>query len=356
MKNRLLMLMICGIFTILSLNIVFSGDSDLVNLTNQQYNIDSLNMSGNDTNFTTYNYLNVDLSVNFTSNNTNLTNDEVWYQWFLDGVNVLKGFGRNVLSLFFESDDLGTHLVQVNASTTENGTNDIWSNDVVWNISVIQPVLEPDYIFTDEEIYDSVDITCNHKYTGHVWLYDIDVLVTLQNTSREWIKATPSLTTSNIVHFITRDYLDDRNVTIRCRTYNTYFNYSNYTYSQPIWKKSVNDVRLFRIFNKPIFVGQLNAFESECDMSKNNKYEILYHWMDGNADGTYDKLMAYVDGSNQNKSTFLFETKYILSGQQSINTGCIIKKLTSESWEFSYCNEEEETCAVQKTFKIEVFE
>ena len=326
-----------------------------IDLYNQYYNIGVLNQNGTDTNFSVDMYLNVELSVNYTTQ-ANATNEQIWYQWFLDGVSVLKGWGSNVINLFFEIEDEGVREVSVNASLS-NSTDDenVWSSTKTWTINVTKPTLEPNYILTDTEVYDSIDIVCRHQYTGHVWLYDVDALVTLENGSREWVKTTSSLSSSDLIHFSLLDYQTDRNVTIRCRTYNTYFNYSNYTYSQPIWKKDINNVKLFKIFNKPMFVGQINAFETHCDMSNNNKYEILYHWIDGNADGTYDKLMQYQEGQNINKSVYLFETKYILSGIQNINTGCVIKKLTSDNWEFSYCNEEDDTCAVQKVYNFEVF-
>lgn len=338
------------------MNIVYSADSDLVNLTNQTYTIIETGVSGNDTNFTTYDYLNVELSVNYTSNNTNLTNNEVWYQWFLDGLNVVKGWGVNVITFFFGTEDLGNHLIQVNASSSENGTNNIWSDTLSWNVTIVQPTLEPQTLTPIEntEVYDSINIYCRHEYTGHTWFYDVDVKVKLNSTTYAWLNATDSPTLSEWNSFDLSQYVDDLNYSIRCRTYNEYFNYSNYTQVDNIQRKSLNQLKLFRPMMSSIFNGQLVVFESDCDMSKNNKYIILDHFADANTDGTYDKLMEYSNTSLTNRSVFWFNTKFIITGTQLVTIGCIVQKQTNDAWEFSSCKETEQTCTIQNTYEIEV--
>jgi hypothetical protein len=297
------------------------------------------------------------LSVNYTTNDTNITNDKVWYQWFLNGFDYIKGWGVNVVTFFFRTEDIGVNVVSVNASTG-NETNSTYGNTITWTINVTQPILEPSELQPTEgtEVYDSIDIYCHHEYTGHTWFYDIDVMALQTNGSRSWQDVTseiPTLYDWNNYDLTT--YADfDNNLSVRCRTYNEYFGYSNFTENNGIIKKSLNQVKLYRPILSTIFIGQLTAFETDCDMSKSSKYLILDHFVDGNADGTYDKLMEYNASSNMNLSMFWYDTKFIISGKQQMSVGCIIQKKTTDAWDFSFCKETEQTCTIQNTYDIEV--
>jgi hypothetical protein len=352
MKNNKLSFIFVIMFSVLCVVIV---NADGVNLTNQTFIVTETGQTGNDTNISVYDYLHLQLSVNTTNSSTN--NSEVWYSWFLDGVSTVKGWGANVVTFFFGTSDIGVHSISVNASTT-NDTNATYGNTLTWNpVTVTQPILEVSDLqpLEGSEVYDSVNIYCRHSFTGHTWLYDVDTLVTLLNGSREWqnVVTTPTSDEWNI--FDLTPFADtDNNVSVRCRSYNENFGYSNFSYVSGIIKRSINNIKLFRPIENTIFVGQLTAFTTDCDMSNNNKYIILDHFVDGNADGTYDKLLEYNSSLAINQSTFMFDTKFIISGTQKVSVGCIIQKRTTDAWDFSYCKEDQQTCTIQNTYEYEV--
>ena len=328
-----------------------------VNLVNQSATVIETGYTTNDTNLSVYDYLNLQLSVQ--TENASINNSQVWYQWFLDSTEYVKGWGVNVANFFFKHNDVGIHRVDVNASTS-NETNATYGNVLSWYpINVTEPTLEPTTLEpnTGDEILDSINILCRHEFTGHNWLYDIDVYINNKTGSKQWLNVTNNPVPKVNTYFDLIDYADfDDNVSVRCRTYNEHFGYSNYTYNYGIVKKSFNDVKLFRPIFSTIFIGQLTMFNTICDMSKNNKYQILYHFVDVNGDGSYDKLASYSNTSNTNMSSFVFDTQFIISGKQQIVIGCIIQKKDTTTWDFNYCNEDQTQCTVQNTYNIVVAE
>lgn len=356
MKINMKLVMMMFLITVMS---IFIYAEDNITLENQTFNIIEAGINGTNTSFTTYDYLNTQLSVNFTSNNTNLNNDNIWYQWFFNGVDVLKGWGQNVINFFFTKDDVGINTIQVNASNTENGTNNVWSNTLSWTINVTEPTKEPTELLpiTETEVFDSINIYCRHEFTGHNWMYDIDVK-TYNGTAYNWYSVNNGVPTmEEWSAFDLTSYVDNLNYSIRCRTYNEYYNYSNYIQVDNINKKSQNQLKLFRPIYSTIFLGQMVNFQTECDMSKNSKYKIIYHFADGNADVTYDKLLDYSNTTiypSINKSIFMYATQFENEGTQRASIGCIIEKKTSESWEFPSCKEGQSTCTIQTTYEFEV--
>jgi hypothetical protein len=221
---------------------------------------------------------------------------------------------------------------------------------------VTQPTLEPNILQTDLEIYDSINTYCKHEFTGHSWFYDLQLYINNATGQKNWINLTSNPIYNEISSYDLYNYADfDDNVTLRCRTYNEYFGYSNYSYQYNIIKKSLNDVKLYRPFLSTIFLGQLTEFYTICDMANNNKYSILYHYVDINGDGTYDKLSGFNQSLNMNYSSFVFDTQFEISGDNSIAVGCIIKKNNvGETWDFSYCNEAQTECTIQNSYVVNV--
>ena len=263
------------------------------------------------------------------------------------------------MNFFFEKEDVGVHIVSVNASFS-NSTNASYGIPITWILNVTEPTLEPSELQPTEatEVYDSITIGCRHEYTGHVWFYDIDVMTKDKTGARNWVNINNNIPTQlEWNSFDLTPYADfDDNVSIRCRTNNEYFGYSNYTYQNGIVKRSLNQIKLFRPILNDIFIGQLTAFTTDCDMSKSSKYSILYHFVDANGDGTYDKLLEYANTTMTNRSIFMFDTKFIISGSQNVIVGCIIQKNNNDAWDFSYCTDNKNTCTIQKTYEIEVLE
>ena len=324
-------------------------------LINQTFYVSVLNITNLTTNVTVDAFINTEFSVNVSSTG-DVTNAATWYDWFINGVKTIFGWGVNRISVMFESDDIGNNTIQVNASTGFNGTGTV-SNTITWYVNVTMPVLEPDSLYPNNvEVYESINIQCKHNYTGHVWWYDIDINVTNSSGDTFWVNTTNGLSKSGRVTFDLTPFNASSNYQVRCRTWNEFFNYSNFTYATDIEKKVKNHIKLYKKLNKPIFEQSINSFSTECDMSYNNKYYITYHWTDVNADGLYEKLKEYNASDSVNKSYYGFNTLYYIPGEISINTGCIINKNTAEPWEFTYCDEDSDSCALQKSYTLQVIE
>ena len=79
-----------GVYFNFSLSDFIPVLSQEVYLFNQSALIVETGQTSNATNLTIYDYLNIELSVQPT--NSSINNSEVWYQWFLDGADVIKGW------------------------------------------------------------------------------------------------------------------------------------------------------------------------------------------------------------------------------------------------------------------------
>jgi len=318
-------------------------------LINQTYDVDILNITSTNTSFSVDTYLTVDFGVNVS--NAVVGNDNIWYVWFQNGVELVKGWGMNVINIFFENSESGTNIISVNATYLPENNETLWSNTMSWNVTVTTPVLIPESISAGGSIvYDSITLECLHNFTGHVWNYHMQVKV---NTTT-WINVTDYPTRQGNYLFDLTPYPAYDNLSVRCRTYNTNFNYSNWITSSNIDHRVRNQVKLFKKISKPMFVMDLDAFGTLCDMNNSDDYIILKHYIDLNGDGIFEDLKEYAEVDNVKKSYFGVNTYYYVHGEKTINTGCIIKKENSNPWEFSTCRESEDECAIQKSYRVVV--
>jgi len=292
------------------------------------------------------------LNVNFEIE-SNIDPVNLWFEWFIDGVKEFFGWGITSINKIFTADDVGNFTVSVNA-TTDNVTYSDVTNTVNWTVEVTKPVQEVSYVEVDDEVYDSLDIYCPHNFTGHDWYYDINAKVKLKNGNIVWINTTRLLSSSPFVQLDLTEYAAYDNVSVRCRTWNEYFNYSNFTQVDNINKRVRNQIKMFKTIPVPQYTYKSSAYISLCDMNNSANYEILKHWVDGNGDKLYDKLKEYDEGAGIKVSKFSFDSMFYSTGNKTFNTGCVINKLTSAPWEFPNCKYDQTTCAVQKTYTVEV--
>lgn len=322
-------------------------------LINETVEIDVLSYITNDTNFTVDAGLNVNYTVQVDPD-SGLTNDQTWFEWFINGVKEFFGWGVNSIKRIFTADEIGNATVLVNATFNPDVNVSVVSENITWEVNVTQPIQEVNFIEVDYEVYDSLDIYCPHNYTGHIWYYDIDAKVKLKNGEIVWLNTSQLLLPIPFIQLDMTEYAVYDNVSVRCRTWNEFFNYSNFTQVDNINKRVRNQVKFFKTFNTPQFTYKKSTYISLCDMNKTDRYEILYHWVDGNGDGLYDKLKEYNEGEGVKISEFSYDSMFYTQGNKTINTGCVINKLNNDVWEFPNCKYDENTCAIQKTYQIEV--